>query len=258
MHRRSGAVFVALTLLVSLGSACKSNDTPSSLSSFSVTTRPPEVRVLGQTVSAPDGAPPPTKIALAARAVGELVNVYAAPDAATAARVLRNPTLERMPLAFLAVDRQGEWLQVRVPERPNNVTGWVRVSDVETTPVENRIVISVGQRKLRVLDKNQQALYETAVAVGKPATPTPLGRYYVDIWLPNPGSPYGSFMLSISGFSEVLKSFLGGRGQIAMHGWSNPAVMGQAVSNGCIRMRNADITQVAALAPLGTPVEIIA
>ena len=78
------------------------------------------------------------------------------------------------------------------------------------------------------------------------------------MWLPNPGSPYGQFMLSIVGFSDVLKSFAGGRGQIAMHGWSDPSVMGKNVSNGCIRMRNADIVRLSELAPLGTPVEILA
>jgi lipoprotein-anchoring transpeptidase ErfK/SrfK len=164
-----------------------------------------------------------------------------------------------MTLALLAVDHQGgDWLQVRLPERPNGAVGWVQASEVQLTPVDHRVVISVGQRMLRVIDQNQQVLYQTNVAVGKERTPTPLGRFYVDIWLPNPGRPYGAFMLSIAGFSEVLKSFGGGRGQVAMHGWSDASVMGQAASNGCIRMRNADITHVATLAPLGTPVEIVA
>jgi lipoprotein-anchoring transpeptidase ErfK/SrfK len=203
--------------------------------------------------------PPPTKIALAAVATGPSVRVFAAPGAAQPAQTLQNPTIEGMTLALLAVDQQGsDWYQVRLPERPNGAVGWVQASDVQLTPVDHRIVISVSQRMLRVIDQNEQVLYETNVAVGKERTPTPLGRFYVDIWLPNPGRPYGAFMLSIAGFSEVLKSFGGGRGQVAMHGWSDTSVMGQAASNGCIRMRNADITHVATLAPLGTPVEIVA
>ena len=101
-------------------------------------------------------------------------------------------------------------------------------------------------------------IFDTPVAVGKPATPTPVGRFFVDVWLPNPGGPTARFLLSVSGFSEVLKSFAGGRGQIALHGWSDPSVMGRNVSNGCIRMRNDDIRHLSELAPLGTPVEIIA
>ena len=52
--------------------------------------------------------------------------------------------------------------------------------------------------------------------------------------------------------------FAGGIGQIAIHGWNNPSAMGRNVSNGCVRMNNADIARVAELAPLGTPVSIVA
>ena len=62
----------------------------------------------------------------------------------------------------------------------------------------------------------------------------------------------------VAGFSDVLQHFGGGVGQIAIHGWNNDAVMGTAASNGCVRMRNGDIAQVAALAPVGTPVQIVA
>ena len=206
----------------------------------------------------PAGVPAPTKIALAATAKGSAIAIHPAPGSPEVTMTLANPTLERMQLAMLAVDQQADWLQVRLPVRPNGTTGWIRASDVDTTPVPNRVVISVSQRSLRVLNAAQETIYETNVAVGKPATPTPLGRFFIDVWLPNPGAPYGAFILSIGGFSEVLMHFAGGRGQVAMHGWSDTSVMGKNVSNGCIRMRNADITHVAELAPLGTPVEIIA
>lgn len=253
-YRRAG--LIALCIVVALSGACKA---PEKVSSFpTTTTKPTKAKVLAQSVVVLPGVPAPTRIALAARATGPAVHVYPAPEAPTPNLTLSNPTIEAQPLVLLAIDQQGDWLHVRFPERPNGVTGWIRQHEVALTPVDNRVVISVGQRNLRVLDKAQQVIYETNVAVGKPRTPTPLGRYFVDVWLPNPGSPYGSFLLSIAGFSEVLKSFGGGRGQIAMHGWSDTSVMGRDVSNGCIRMRNADISHVATLAPLGTPVEIIA
>ena len=63
--------------------------------------------------------------------------------------------------------------------------------------------------------------------------------------------------LSVSGFSEVFQTFGGGIGQIAIHGWNNDNVIGNDVSNGCVRMRNVDIATVADLAPLGTPVQIV-
>ena len=121
-----------------------------------------------------------------------------------------------------------------------------------------RIVVDISDRVLKVLDRADAVLFETAVAVGKPSTPTTLGRFFLDVWLPNPGRPYGAYLLSIGGFSDVLKNFAGGRGQLAIHGWADPSVMGKNVSNGCVRMRNADVTKVADLAPLGTPIDIVA
>ena len=254
MIRRRSIVCCTLAILIGLiASSCSASH---KVAAATPTTRPAVVSTTTTTI--PDGIPAPTKVALAAVATGDSVIVHPAPGAAAVAMTLANPTIERMPLAMLVVDQQNDWLQVRLPVRPNGTLGWIQSSQVTLSPVDNRIVISVSQRRLRVLDKAQQTIFDTNVAVGKPATPTPLGRFYVDVWLPNPGSPYGKFMLSIAGFSEVLKSFAGGRGQVAMHGWSDPSVMGRNVSNGCVRMRNDDIVRLSQLAPLGTPVEIIA
>jgi lipoprotein-anchoring transpeptidase ErfK/SrfK len=253
--RRRGATAIALVLLVGLlAAACKG---PSKQEAY-VPTPPTIAPTTTTTVPPQPGVPPPTKIAVAALATGPVVHVFSAPGATQATQALSNPTFEGVTLAFLAVDQQGpDWYQVRLPERPNGSLGWIQASEVQLSPVTHRIVISTSQRSLRVLDQNQQVIYQTNVAVGKPNTPTPLGRFYVDIWLPNPGSPYGAFMLSIAGFSDALQHFEGGRGQVAMHGWSNTSIMGTAASHGCVRMRNGDISQVAQLAPLGTPVEII-
>lgn len=254
MFRLSRAFVVALVLLGLVGASCKEGDNKTS---FTPTTTS-QPRKLAAAAVPPPGVPAPTKIALRALATGPAVNVFSAPGSTKVETMLSNPTIEGMPLVMLVVDRQGDWLQVRAPERPNNALHWIQASEVELTPVDKRIVISVSQRSLRLLDAAQKVIYETNVAVGKPRTPTPLGRFYVDVWLPNPGRPYGQFMLSIAGFSEVYKTFEGGRGQIAMHGWADNSVMGQNVSNGCVRMRNADIVKLSEMAPLGTPVEVIA
>ena len=42
----------------------------------------------------------------------------------------------------------------------------------------------------------------------------------------------------------------------ALHGTNNPASIGQAVSHGCVRLRNEDIEQLYNMVPLGTPVYI--
>jgi LysM repeat protein len=42
-----------------------------------------------------------------------------------------------------------------------------------------------------------------------------------------------------------------------IHGTNNPASIGKAVSNGCIRMNNADVNYVYSLVPIGTEVNIV-
>ena len=54
----------------------------------------------------------------------------------------------------------------------------------------------------------------------------------------------------------MLFEFNGGPGQLAVHGTNNPSQVGQDISNGCIRVPNDIIVQIADQVPLGTPVII--
>jgi len=259
---RSSSLRLALVVaaLAATSGACRASSTPTPLVAAVkpvVTTTTTAVPV-PTTVSPLDGVPPPTKLAFGALATVPKVTVYDAPGSSTITTVMTNPTIEGVQLAMFADDREGDWVHVRLPMRPNGAAGWIRASDVRLAEMTTRIVVDISDRRLRVLDDTQAIVFDTAVAVGKPSTPTTLGRFFVDIWLPNPGRPYGTFMLSIGGFSDVLKNFAGGRGQLALHGWADQSVMGKNVSNGCVRMRNQDIAQVAKLAPPGTPIEIVA
>ena len=204
-------------------------------------------------------APPPEPFygpTDAADAIVPRVALFQAPGAPTPFKTLTNPTFENVPLILHVLEAQGDWLHVRVNTRPNGARAWIRRADVTMRRVPNRIVIEVGARRLKVVS-GSQVLAEHPVAVGAPGTPTPLGEFYVDATVNlKPGGPYGVGQLSVSGFSEVLKSFGGGIGQIAIHGTSNPRSVGGAVSNGCIRMLNPAWLLVSALAPNGTPVTI--
>jgi len=75
---------------------------------------------------------------------------------------------------------------------------------------------------------------------------------------PNPGGAYGPYAYGLSSHSDALSSFNGGDAEIGLHGNDDASVLGSAVSHGCIRMDNTEITKLAALLPLGTPVDISA
>jgi lipoprotein-anchoring transpeptidase ErfK/SrfK len=201
----------------------------------------------------------------AAESLVPMLEAFAAPNpepGAAPATTLPNPTRDQrlLVVGILDADPTGQWLYAQLPQRPNGTTGWIRAGDVSVFDVPNRIEINVTTNQLWVLrGDSDEVLFEATVATGRPSTPTPLGDYFIDIYNPlGHHRVYGWGQMSVSGFSEVLYTFGGGIGQIAIHGWNNDSVMGQNVSNGCIRMRNVDIEQVAALTGLGTPVKIVA
>jgi lipoprotein-anchoring transpeptidase ErfK/SrfK len=151
---------------------------------------------------------------------------------------------------------EARWVHVMLPRRPNGVTGWVRASRVQLLRVRTRIVVDLSERRLRFYRRGRLVLSSTA-AVGSSATPTPVGRYYVNQRLipRDPGGPFGPGAVGISAFSPVLTGWTQG-GPIAIHGTNEPWSIGRAVSNGCIRLPNAVLRRLFAQTPAGTPVLI--
>lgn len=193
---------------------------------------------------------------LAADVVVSQLPVFDSPGDASPSRTLPSPTGEGFPLILGVKERRDGWVRVQMPIRPNETTGWVKDSDVKVRSVPNHIVVEVAKRRLSAFN-GPQLLMETPVGVGTPRTPTPTGSFYVDISLKDPGGSYGSHILSVAGFSNVLKTFGKGIGQIAIHGTNNQGSVGKFSSNGCIRLSNEAVVRLAALAPTGTPVFIL-
>ena len=242
------AAFVAV--LVGVGVWGSANQT------ISAPAKRPVVKAQAAPVAPPKPAPPPQ--GLGAVAIPAKVAVYDTPGAAAPRQFLANPTWEKMPLAFYVEEQRADWLFVRLNVRPNGSKGWVKASDVTLSNVPYRIRVDVAARSLTVFS-GHDTIFESPVAVGKAATPTPKGNFYVDaiVKTKNSAGVYGPYQISVGGFSEVLKSFGGGPGQIAIHGTNAPRLIGQNVSNGCIRMENAAITKLVGIVNVGTPVEIL-
>ena len=244
------AVLVAVQLAIGLVSAALVSPSKAD----AVAAGPIVREVARQPAPAPLAVPGETE---AADAIGPGIALYEQPGAAVPFKTLANPTWEGVPLVLHVFDDQGAWLHTRVNIRPNGTTAWVRRSDVSVRHIANRIVVELAERRLTVLHGND-VLAQHRVAIGAPSGPTPTGEFYVDatVHIAKTGGPYGVGQLSVAGFSNVYQTFGGGIGQIAIHGTNNPGAIGGTVSHGCIRMLNEAWTQVATLAPNGTPVSI--
>lgn len=106
-----------------------------------------------------------------------------------------------------------------------------------------RIKISLSKRQLTVL-KNGAVVKTYPVGIGKKETPTPVGTFTIINRAVEPGGPFGVRWLGLS-----LPHY-------GIHGTNRPDTIGKAVSNGCIRMYNNDVLELANLVPIGTVVEI--
>lgn len=197
--------------------------------------------------------------AIVATATVPSVEVYAAPGANSAQSTLSNPIQSGAPLTFLMRERQGTWLRVLLPLRPNGATGWIKASEVKLTSHHYKIQVFLGAHRLVVTDKGATIL-DTPAGIGKAETPTPGGLYFTKELLqpPNPNGAYGHFAYGLSGYSNVLTSFNGGDGVVGIHGTNDPSGLGKDVSHGCIRISNEAIDMLATRLPLGVPVEISA
>jgi lipoprotein-anchoring transpeptidase ErfK/SrfK len=173
-------------------------------------------------------------------------------------KTLSNPNSVGGPLTFLVLAERPKWLQVQLPTRPNGSTGWISASDVNLSTTTYRLVISMSRHRLDVMHDGERIARHT-VGIGRVATPTPKGTYYLTelIETPDPKGVYGPYAFGLSAHSNTVKSYAGGPGQIGLHGTDKPSALGgSGVSHGCLRLPNSVITKLAHDLPLGTPIEI--
>jgi hypothetical protein len=145
------------------------------------------------------------------------------------------------------------WVHVRIPGRPNGRTGWVpRQALGPLQVVDTHLVVVRGSHA--ELTKGGKTVWSAPVGTGAPASPTPAGRFYVRTKLRAKGGIYGPWAFGTSAYS-VRTDWPGG-GVVGVHGTNQPGLIPGRPSNGCIRVRNADISRLARLMPIGTPITI--
>lgn len=216
-----------------------------------------------QAASAPNTTVSPiamSQVAQARDSVKEVPVFATASEEGKPKATLPNPNPNGVPLVFLVKKRQGQFIEVYLPIKPNSSTGWIASDLVNVSENPYRLVVSSKDFTLTVLRDGKK--FETfKIGTGQDQYPTPGGIFYVKELLqpPEANGPYGPYAYGLSGYTEVaeLANFNGGDGTIGIHGTNDPSSIGKSVSHGCIRLSNDDITKLTKFLPLGTPVEIV-
>lgn len=163
-----------------------------------------------------------------------------------------------LPVIGRRTDAKGNrWLQVRLPGRPNNSTGWIRKARTRRSATSWHVLVDLSERRVTIFRRGR-ALRVFSAVIGTRSTPTPLGRYFVEeTVLLTGGQVGGPYALALSARSYVLQEFAGGPGQIAIHGvWNVGGTMGTAASHGCVRLDTAAISWIGERIGPGVPVTI--
>jgi L,D-transpeptidase catalytic domain len=162
------------------------------------------------------------------------------------ARIFVGPSQASWLLVLDAADTRsgGCWVEVRLPWRPNDASGWVNASRVILRATPWRLVVSTADRSLSVYRRGS-LVRRVSVVVGTPSTPTPEGLFsIIGAWSSPPTAFLGSWILPLTAHSDVLQQFDGGDGTVGIHGRGGASLLdplGSASSHGCIRLDNASI-----------------
>jgi lipoprotein-anchoring transpeptidase ErfK/SrfK len=186
----------------------------------------------------------------------------AAPDdaAPAVARVsATTPEATRNTVAVLAQaqdDDERTWVRVRLPVLPNGTTGWVQRRALGGYgTVDTRLDVDLDRLRA-TLYRDGRPVLRAAVGVGSEGWPTPRGEFYIRNKLTRYRSPaYGPVAFGTSARSPRATDWPAG-GFVGIHGTDRPDLVPGRISHGCIRLRNADVLQLAERMPVGTPLTI--
>jgi lipoprotein-anchoring transpeptidase ErfK/SrfK len=183
------------------------------------------------------------------------ITVYKAPDGKVVQTKVKNPLKSRA--VFHVLEERNGYYYVLLPTRPNGSKGWIRKTDVSTFRTPFRVVISLSEKRLAVYE-GDLLIIAANIAIGKPATPTPTGEFYV-YWVRSTSARqkagWGDYVIGLSGFGNNSNY---GEGRVGIHGTDNSSSIGTPASAGCVRVTNEVIRQMKDTLYLGTPVTIVA
>ena len=207
---------------------------------------------------APVSAPPrpePSFLVLRPAPGGRIV-VRSRPGGEVVAR-LGTRTEFGSPTTLAVAARRGRWLGVVTTHLANGRLGWVDPAEngLVRTRTRVRITVDLSERRL-VVRRGDRVLRRVTVAVGRPSSPTPVGRFAVTDRLSGSAfsSAYGCCILALSAHQPSLPSGWQGGDRIAVHGTNDPGSIGTAASAGCPRAGDADMRYLLRTVPLGAPV----
>jgi hypothetical protein len=186
---------------------------------------------------------------------GERVDLYDRPDG----RVIETMTDETefgSPTAFAVTRTRGPWAAVPTAHFENGKLAWLRLDAdrLKAFTVYYEVEVDLSDYRVDLIYKDRLKR-SFPVSIGMPEAPTPTGRFAVtDTFRGGLNAAYGCCAVALTARQTRLPSGWLGGDRIAIHGTSGP--LGAAISNGCVRAADGDVSELVDRLPPGTPVTI--
>ena len=155
--------------------------------------------------------------------------------------------------------RRGRWLGVVSTEMPNGKLAWIHEKNdgLRIRRGAYSLHADLSDRRLE-LRRGGRVVSGISVAIGRPGSETPTGRFAVTDKLRGGsyGPYYGCCILALNAHQPKLPAGWTGGDRIAIHGTDSPGTIGAPASAGCLRAADSDLELLMRRVPLGTPVFI--
>jgi lipoprotein-anchoring transpeptidase ErfK/SrfK len=247
MVRRAGLAAVVVTVAV-LGAGCGTRNAP----------RSAPLPKPHKAVAAAPSAPPGTTFTATTHG-----DIPGSPAPGAPQNTVVPGSWYGYPSVLPVLAHVSNWVEVRLAQRPNGSTTWVPASDVTFGITPFHLVINLHTDQLTVFQSGRP-IRQFPAGVGAVNHPTVTGNYFMTMQVPAPSAGYGPFVLVTSAHSDSITDWANsGDAIIAIHGPitsyddSRIGTTGAAISNGCIRLHDADLAQLGFI-PAGTPIDIVA
>ncbi len=178
-------------------------------------------------------------------------------------------TNDRGPTQAVATEvREEEAIAVKETAESSTPLGSINTTAKDTTAKDTavesieaapRLVLSISERRVR-LYQGEREVVSYPVAVGKTGWETPTGRFKIYQKVVNPTwrHPWNGSIVGPGPDNPLGYRWAGfldrGSEAFGFHGTTNESLIGQAVSHGCVRMRNADVEALFEQIEVGTEV----
>jgi lipoprotein-anchoring transpeptidase ErfK/SrfK len=162
------------------------------------------------------------------------------------------------PTVLSVVASRGGWLGVTSTALPNGAVGWVKAKGgLQMRHTRMAIQVDLSKRVLELRD-GDRIVRRARVAIGRPGSPTPRGRFAITDKLSGAqyGAYYGCCILALSGHQPHTPAGWQGGDRLAIHGTDSPGTIGTPASAGCLRASDRDLRVLMRRVALGTPVFI--